>query len=265
MKHILLALFSASLLAQNIALDSARIAMAAYEKTPQTGFEKRHEHESLLFGNRLMVFYDSTSNTLYMSIRGTDRLQNWIANTHVATIGEEGGVRKILASALDSLIPKKYKKPYNIVKDVLKESNEAWFILAFLNLETQVDLTLKQHPNVQVVFTGHSYGGLMANLLAQKAYHQHKNLKFECHTFSNPGAKEIRKDSLKIPEVPQEILAKHFFNHARITDPIGHTNTHEGNVLKYQPALRKDVLGAHAIGYFVEDLKKGMRPISKAS
>lgn len=254
MKHVFILFFSGFLFAQNTVLDSAHIAQAVYQEVPQTEFELLHEHESHLFGNRLMAFYDSKADTVYISVRGTTKLQNWISNTHVGTAGE------VIDSALNWLIPAKYKKHY----DTLKEGSETWFVLAFKNLKDEVESLLKQHPHAQVVFTGHSYGGLMANLLAQDAYHRHPGLKFKCHTFNAPGALEIREKSLKIPKTPQEILGKRFSNHVRMTDVVGNTNTHEGNVLKYKPAFRKDLLGAHAIGYFVEDLEAGMKPISKA-
>ena len=91
----------------------------------------------------------------------------------------------------------------------------------------------------------------MANLLAQAAYIENPNLDFECHTFNAPGAQEIRKYSLAMPEITETVLKEHIWNHVRFLDPVGHINTHEGSVFFYNTVPTNN----HAITHFVQELE----------
>lgn len=242
--NLVIFLFFAGLLLANPVINSAHMAKIVYEDSPQTQFKLLYHHENKLFGNKLLAFYDAQTETIYLTIRGTDKLSNWISNTHIA--------ENALDLVADYLISENYQKYYH----GFKKGNQVWFVSAFKDLEKACLKILKKHPNTKFIFTGHSYGGLMANLVAQSIYHANPQINLECHSFNSPGAQEIRKNSLKLPHMPTDILENSFFNHVRITDIIGNTNTHEGNLLYYQP-----VLNAHAIDHFAEDLKNGMEPL----
>jgi hypothetical protein len=250
MKYIFLTLLSGFIFSQNIVLESARMAQQVYQETPQTEFRLLHDHTHHFWGNRLMAFHDAKTDTIYVSVRGTSKIQNWLANAHIGT------AEKALNTVFDLITQRpEHKGHYKLAK----EATGLWFILAFENLKDEVESILQQNPHTQVIFTGHSYGGIMANLLAQHAYHRYPNLKFKCYTFNAPGSLEIRQNSLKMPKIPEEILTKRFFNHVRITDPVSYIGTHESKKIAYDGPINP--LAAHAIGYFVEDLDTGMQPI----
>src|SRR3989338_1693087 len=206
MKLIILLLLTGSLLA-NPVINSARLSEAVYEKKPQTTLTLLTQHENKFFGNKLMAFYDAKTDSVYIAIRGTDKISNWISNAHIA--------QNILDAAAQRLLSLSHHRYY----DLLKKGNQDWFISAFEDLEKASSKILSKHPNTKFIFTGHSYGGLMANLLAQSAYAQNPYLDFECHTFNAPGAEEIRENSLEMQPIPKKILRQHFFNHIRLLDP----------------------------------------------
>lgn len=252
MKFIILMLLSLSLQANSSVSESAHLAKAVYEKNPKTKFKIIYQHENEIFGNKLMAFYHSQTDTIYIAVRGTTKISNWISNTHIA--------ENALDALADYLIPQKHQKHYHGFKKV----NQAWFLSAFEDLQQASSEVLNQYPHTQVIFTGHSYGGLMANLLAQDAFLKNPDLNFKCHTFNAPGAQEIRRDTLQMPPISRKILNRRFFNHIRVTDLVAHANTQEGNLLFYQPASRSaHILEDHGIEYFAEDLENDLQPFSQ--
>ena len=79
MIHVFIFLFSVSLLAHNTATQSAQIAQAAYEDSSEIS------HENIIFGNRLIAFYDQEKNSIYIGVRGSAKIQNWISNAHIGS------------------------------------------------------------------------------------------------------------------------------------------------------------------------------------
>ncbi len=250
MKYLLFALFSGILFAQNPLIDIAQMARVAYDDDMITPFESLYVHENKLYGNRLVAVRNIQADTIYIAIRGTSNFQNWISNAHIAP------TEHVLDYIFSWERLVKYKKHYDHAKD----KNRDWFISAFEDLRKVVAWLLKGHPNSRIIFTGHSYGGTMANLLAQNAYHQNPDLNFECHAFNAPGGRKIRINTLGIPDLPQEVLNRLFTNHVRVTDIVPMLNTHDGVLLSY-PGVTLNPLDEHGMDYFLEDLINGMQPI----
>ena len=241
MKYLLLIFLSVSLWASKHREHAVVLASAVYHDSAQQNFTVISQHENRLFGNRLVAFYDDQTDTIYLVVRGTDKLQNWIANLHIATYDA------LLGLLAKKFLPNNWQESY----EKLQKTPEFWFMQAFIDLKKISDRVIQRHPNTKIIFAGHSYGGLMANLLAQDAYAQNPNLSFECHTFNAPGAQEIRTHTLEMPEMPQSVLQSRFFNHVRLLDPVANTNTHEGQVLYYKGV-------SHSIEQFVKDLENGL-------
>lgn len=243
---LLIYFLSFSLSAYSLVLESARVAQAAYQDRPVLTHKLIRTHDNKLFANRLAGFHDLKSNTVYIGIRGSTEIQNWISNVHVGN------------RLLNSLIPDGFEPVYKY----LRQATESWFVLAFRDLDKATRSILRDYPNTQIVFTGHSYGGLMANLLAQKAILDHPRQIIKCHTFNTPGVQEVREHTLNLKALDERILQNYFTNHIRITDPIGHVNTQEGNVLFYPAAARfEELTDEHSMEHFLVDLENGMEAI----
>src|SRR3990167_1422554 len=207
MKFLAFFVLSFSLCASNFVLNSARLSQAIYEKHLPVEFQLISKHEHKIFGNKLMAFQDPQTDSIYIVIRGTAQLSNWLSNAHIA--------HNMLDKLAKRFLSPNYEEYYNF----LRRTNQDWFINAFQNLKQASDQVIQKYPEAKFVFTGHSYGGLMANLLAQAAYIENPNLDFECHTFNAPGAQEIRKYSLAMPEITETVLKEHIWNHVRFLDP----------------------------------------------
>ncbi|MES2503978.1 MAG: hypothetical protein V4534_03785 [Myxococcota bacterium] len=212
--------------------------------------ETVHSHDNPLFANRLAGFFNQESNTLYVVVRGTSSKLNWISDARI------GSSNKIVKKIVNYLTPSKLK-PYG---KILDSWSQGWFEESFEDLKSASNILIRKHNGATVIFTGHSYGGIMANLLAQDAYHRFPRSKFRCHTFNAPGAAEIRSETLNMPQIAQEELERFIFNHVRESDLIGQWNTHEGKVHYYANNNRwhRD---AHAMAHFVKDLRDGAKPL----
>ncbi len=231
-------------------VEHARLAKLAYEDSPKAHLGALLKHENENYGNRMLVFKDDLQKKIYVSVRGTVQLENWISNTHI------GASDMVVDSLVSFLVPQDYQQHYK----AFKQNSQDWFLGAFKDLLRAVQPALKTYSDYQFVFVGHSYGGLMASLLAQDTFHRYPEIDITCEVFGAPGTKNIRRETLKLPSLPKNVLEKRFRNHVRWTDPVGMVGDHEGQVLKYEANSEGGVLGQHIITPLVEDLARGMQP-----
>ncbi len=224
--------------------EAALLSAEVYHDTPKTQLKIIAKHEHKLLGNRLVAFRDPATKTLFLTIRGSTNLGNWISNLHIGTSNN------LVEAALLKFVP----KAGSITK--------SWFTGAFDDLDQATQDLLSRYSQDRIVFTGHSYGGLMANLLAHKAIERHPRRSIECHTFNSPGSQEIRRKTLKISELSDAKLESQFFNHRRWSDIVGHWNTHEGRVLFYKASGLKDPIEEHQMEQFAKELASGLKPIA---
>lgn len=235
----MICLLSFALFADDHVLEAAKFSHAVYQPHPDSEKEVILDHENLLLGNRLLVAKDEHKPILYFAIRGTGPWQNWFANAHIAN------------DFMEQIMPDWLFESYQKVK----QGPEFWFRLAFRDLKEATLQILARYPNHRLVITGHSYGGVMANLLAQDIAQLEPKRILECHTFNAPGTQEIREKTLKLPTTSAKQLQQ-FYNHLRISDPIAWLNTHEGHVVSYPPAARFESLtDEHKMELFLEDLR----------
>ncbi len=240
----ILLFFTLQAQAQSPAIQSALLSAQVYHDHPKTQLKIVSTHENKLFSNRLVAFRDSEKKMLFLAIRGSTHLGNWISNLHIGTSNN------LVEAALLKLVPK------------AGSMTKAWFTGAFDDLDQVSQDILSRYQHDKIIFVGHSYGGLMANLLAHKAIERHPKRWIECHTFNSPGSQEIRRKTLKIPELSDSRLETRFFNHRRWSDLVGHWNTHEGRVLFYKASNLKDPLEEHQMEQFAKDLAGGLKPIT---
>lgn len=198
----------------------AKMAAAAYAGTYEKNsllIKQISEHNNSIFDNRLLGFYDKKNETIYISIRESSKIKNWI----------DGYYAKNQENYLARWLPTRWMEVLEYVEDF--HGNLVHH--ALFDFEHVIGRILLRYPNSKVVFVGYGYGGLMAHLLAQKVYFDHRIKQIECHTFNAPGTQEIRTDLLKdLRGLSASDLESHFFNHLQTGTMTG---VYEGQILNY--------------------------------
>ncbi|MBL4817816.1 MAG: hypothetical protein JKY15_01110 [Deltaproteobacteria bacterium] len=270
MRYLTLFVFSVSLLAnyepsRSEVASAANLASAVYQESPKAHLPVIQMHENPDFANRLVAYLDKQHKTLYIVVRGTTELRNWIANLSIGyndpVIGSiaDMGAHMAIDMTVNALIPTNYQQ--DISKNLkstykgLKSAHDNFFIDAFQDLRKASEAIILQYPTHKVVFVGHSYGGIMGNLLAQQTIYNNPELNVLCHTFNAPGAREIRSKILRLPTLNESFLNQHFFNHFRWSDPVSKISPQEGRIYVYQAGDNLlDPIGQHEIGSFADEL-----------
>ncbi|MDP3533111.1 MAG: hypothetical protein Q8S31_07485 [Alphaproteobacteria bacterium] len=174
-------------------------------------------------------------NNLFYSYRGTKgkgdvRTDAIIAlNMPLSYLSQKTGKKLTISNSLK----KNTERSVNFYNDTLKKLDDAKI----------------KHKSVLV--TGHSLGGMMAQIVGHKTG-------AETHTFNAPGA--LIKGYFDKPGYTNNII-----NHVRSTDLIGNYGAHIGQVAHYNQSAKdgsflKYPLNQHSVTYFKNDIKRGMTP-----
>ena len=242
MKALFLLLLISSLCwADSVILTAAKLSQSVYDKQFPEDIHIIHEHHNPLYGNYLIIALDKHGR-YYVVVRGSHNLANWISNLH-------------LTDALLSPIANWFNQLQNYQK--LQQYHQQWFQEVFADLKNSISPFLKKdHANRAWVFTGHSYGGLMAHLLAQDAHGKYPQIHFQVHTFNAPGTQAVRQHTLNMPMLRKEVSDR-FLNHIHECDLVSSLiNTHEGNRHIYQSQHPCNSIADHSIDTMLQLLKK---------
>lgn len=143
-------------------------------------------------GSKALQGYDSYTNTLFTSFRGSSNIQNWLENVQFNKISPYSNSSIKVESG--------FYKAYNYIKDDI-----------FDNLIILSD----KYETSNVIITGHSSGGAMATLMSYDLATEYKFLDFRIQiafTFGSPrvGNSEFSK-SFHL-NVPSSYRVTHYYD-----------------------------------------------------
>ena len=144
---------------ENIAMYGVNLAQAAYIVANLNDWNCKTCDSSIILtdivekkGVKALQGYDSYTDCIFTSFRGSSNIQNWISNIQISKVNPYND------TTIE--VSKGFYKEYNYIKSDLMDN------LSVLNREYNTN---------NIMITGHSLGGALATVMAFDILHDYKN------------------------------------------------------------------------------------------
>jgi predicted lipase len=134
-------------------------------------YNKVNIYNTSRYFNAITTYYD---NKLFISFKGTDNINNWIANSTITR-------HKFAVLNLDYKDNKLYKNNDILIHSGLYKQ----FIELKPYLDYEINLYLENNIN-NIIFTGHSSGGVIASICNLYYSLKYSQINTKCYTYGSP-------------------------------------------------------------------------------